>query len=127
MRYFGGSAIRADGGIVSLFGILDGFGNGQEVRTVVNPGAKVDVVTREVVGINRAQTRIIPSVYPRKPAIRKCNERAFGSELSDLWEFSYLTQSKRAFLLDNLLKASATLRIPLARVVLHTGRACATA
>ena len=84
------SAVPENGGVIALLGIFDGFRNRQKVGPVVSAGAKRDAVGGEIVGVDRAQTRIVPSVYGRKPAVRQGDQRAFGLELTNLWEPGYV-------------------------------------
>src|SRR5271157_1320317 len=102
--------------------------DGEEVRPVVCTSTKLHVVPGDVVGIDRAQAGIVPSVYRRKPAIRQSNSRAFGSKLPNLRESAHPTiQPKGASLLDDLIEIAGALRVPLPGVVGNANTACAAA
>ena len=68
--------------IIALLCVFDGLGNRQKVRPVINPRDELGIVSREVVGIHRADARVVLGVYWREPAVRYHHLGSFGPKVA---------------------------------------------
>jgi len=108
----GGSAIGADGRLVSRLSIFDCLGHGQQIGPVPDPAHERRAVGRQIARVHRAKGRVVPRVDGREPAVRQGDARALAPKLA-----KGLFPADGAFEFEELGEVSAVLGVPFESVV----------